>query len=87
MRAPYRVPFYPGMVGAHLLIGRTAGGVLEHLFQELRQVLRGDLLVGFPSRILNSDVFPSRLNLFLQRDDSAGQPIGGHTNSCQVVLF
>jgi hypothetical protein len=34
-RAPYRVPFYPDMVVTHLLISRPAGGVLEHLLQEL----------------------------------------------------
>jgi hypothetical protein len=72
MRAPYQVPFYPDMVGAYLLVDRSAGGVLEHLFQELHQVLRDDLLVGFLSWILNSAVFPSQVNLFLQMDDSAG---------------
>jgi hypothetical protein len=35
-KAPYRVPFYPDMVGAHLLISRPAGGVLEHFLQELQ---------------------------------------------------
>jgi hypothetical protein len=70
MRMPYRVPFYPDMVGVYLLISRSDGGVLEHV-QELHQMLRGDLLVGFPSRILNSVVFPTRVDLFLQRDDSA----------------
>jgi hypothetical protein len=34
-RAPYQVPFYPNMVGAHLLVSRLASGVLEHLLQEL----------------------------------------------------
>jgi hypothetical protein len=87
MRAPYWVPFYPDMVGAHLLVGRPAGGVLEHLFQELCQVLQGDLLVGFLSRMLHSAIFPTRMNLFLQRDNSMGQPMGGHTNSYQVALF
>jgi hypothetical protein len=28
---PYWVPFYPDMVGAHLLIGRPAGSILEYL--------------------------------------------------------
>jgi hypothetical protein len=32
MRVPYRVPFYPDMVGAHLLVSLPAGGILEHLF-------------------------------------------------------
>jgi hypothetical protein len=86
-RAPYWVPFYPDMVGAHLLIGRPAGGVLEHLFQELHQVLRGDLLIGFSSRILKYVVFLTRVDLFLQRDDSVGQPMGGHANSYQAAIF
>jgi hypothetical protein len=28
-REPYQVPFYPHMVGAHLLIGWPAGDILE----------------------------------------------------------
>jgi hypothetical protein len=53
------------MVGVHLLIGRPADGVLEHHFQELHQVLQGDLLIGFPSQILNSSLFPTWVDLFL----------------------
>jgi hypothetical protein len=63
--AHYQVPFYPDMVGAYLLVSRPAGGVLEHLLQELHQVLWGDLLIGFLSRILNSVVFPTLVDLFL----------------------
>jgi hypothetical protein len=37
--APYRVPFYPDMIGAHLLIGWPVGGVLEHFIQEFHQKL------------------------------------------------
>jgi hypothetical protein len=29
---PYRVSFHPNLVGAHLLISRPTGGVLEHFF-------------------------------------------------------
>jgi hypothetical protein len=87
MRAPYWVPFYPDMVGAHLLIGLSASGVLEHLFQEHHQVLRDDLRIGLLSWILNSAIFPTRVNLFLQRDNSVGQLMGGHANSYQAALF
>jgi hypothetical protein len=31
-RVPYRIPFNPDMVGAHLLISRPAGGILEYFF-------------------------------------------------------
>jgi hypothetical protein len=50
-------------------------------------VLQSDLLISFPSWILDSAVFPSRVNLFLERDDSVRQPMSGHTNSCQAALF
>jgi hypothetical protein len=80
-RAPYRVPFYPDMVGAHLLISWPAGGVLEHFLQEFHQKLWRNLFVGFLSWVLESTVFPARVNLFLQRDDSMGQPMSGHADS------
>jgi hypothetical protein len=64
-RVPYRVPFYTDMVGAHLLINRPAGGVFEHLLQELHQVLWSDFLIGFLGQILNSAIFPTQVDLFL----------------------
>jgi hypothetical protein len=86
-RAPYWVHFYPDMVGAHLLISRPAGGILEYFFQMFHQELRSDLLTGFPSRVLVSDVFPTQMDFFLQRKDSAGQPMGCHADSYQAMLF
>jgi hypothetical protein len=75
------------MVGAHLLVSWPAGGVLEHFIQEFQQKLWRDLFAGFPSRVLESTVFLARVNLFLQRDDSVGQPMGGHVESGQAALF
>jgi hypothetical protein len=69
-RAPYRIPYYSDMVGAHLFVSWPAVGVLEHLFQKLHEVIRGDLFSGFPSRILESAVLPPRVNLLLQGNDS-----------------
>jgi hypothetical protein len=85
--APYRVSFHPVMVGAHLLVSRPAGGVLEHFLQELHQMLRSNLHIGFLSGVFESAVLPAWVNLLLQRDDSTGQPVGGHTDSSQATLF
>jgi hypothetical protein len=60
------------MVGVHLYVSRSATGVLEHLFQELQEVIWGDLFSGFPSRILEFVVLSPRVNLLLQGNDSAG---------------
>jgi hypothetical protein len=47
---PYRVPYYPNMVGAHLLIRWLAASALEHFFQKkLHKKVRGNILSGFPS--------------------------------------
>jgi hypothetical protein len=36
---------------------------------------------------LDSTIFPTQVDLFLQGDDSVGQPIGGYTDSYQALLF
>jgi hypothetical protein len=43
--------------------------------------------VIFSSWILDSAIFPTWVNLFLQRDDSAGQPMGGYIDFGQTALF
>jgi hypothetical protein len=63
---PYRVPFYPYMVGGYLLVSQPAGGVFKHLLQELHQVLQSDLPIGFPSRVLETAVFPARVDCFFR---------------------
>jgi hypothetical protein len=75
------------MVGAHLLISRPVGGILEYFFQMFHQKLRSNLLTSFLSQILGSAVFPTQVDLFLQRKDSAGQPMGGHADSYRTLLF
>jgi hypothetical protein len=50
-------------------------------------VLQSDLLISFLSQILDSTIFPTWVDLFLQGDDSAGQPIGSYRDSCQALLF
>jgi hypothetical protein len=50
-------------------------------------MLQSNLLTGLLSRVLESAILPARVNLFLQRDDSVGQPVGGHADSSQVTLF
>jgi hypothetical protein len=86
-RVPYQVPFYPNMVGAHLLISWPTGSVLEHFFQKLHETIQSNPLDGFSSRILGSAILPPWVDFFLQRDDSAGQPMGGYADSSQIALF
>jgi hypothetical protein len=75
------------MVGAHLLVSRPAGGVLNHLFQEFHQMLWSDLVASLPSWVLEPALLPAWVNLLFQREDPAGQPVGSHADSSQVVLF
>jgi hypothetical protein len=75
------------MEGAHLLVSWPAGGVLEDFIQEFHQELWRNLFDGFPSWVMESTVFPARVDLFLQGNNSAGQPMGGHIDSYQAVLF
>jgi hypothetical protein len=86
-RVPYRVPFYPNMVGAYLLVSRPAAGVLEHFFQNFYETVQSNPLNGFPSRIMGTAILPPWVDLFLQRDDSAGQPMGGYAEPSQVMLL
>jgi hypothetical protein len=50
-------------------------------------MFRSNLVVGFSSRVLESAVLPAQVNLLFYWDNSAGQPMGGHANSCQATLF
>jgi hypothetical protein len=50
-------------------------------------MLWSNLLVGLPSWVFDSSVLPARLNLFLQMDDTVGQPVGGHAGSSQAALL
>jgi hypothetical protein len=75
------------MVGTHLFIRRQAGSILEYFSQVLQQELWTYLFIGLPSRVLGSAVLPARMDLFLQRLDSAGQPMCGHANSCQAIFL
>jgi hypothetical protein len=36
---------------------------------------------------LESTIFPVWVNFFLQRDNSVGQPMGGHADFSQAMLF
>jgi hypothetical protein len=80
-RVPYRVPFDPDMVGAHLFVSRSAAVVLEHFFQELHEVIWGNLFNGFSSWILGSVIFPPWVDLFLQGNNLVGQSMGGDADS------
>jgi hypothetical protein len=86
-RVPYWVPFYPDVVGAHQLISRPARGVSEYYFQMFHQKLENNLLTGLSSQVMESAVFPTRVNMFLQRKESTDQPMGGHTDFCHALLF
>jgi hypothetical protein len=66
IRAPYRVPYHPDIVGAHLYIGQPAGGVLEYFLQMFHQKLRSNLFIGFLSWILESAVLLARVDFFFK---------------------
>jgi hypothetical protein len=36
---------------------------------------------------MESAVFPTRVDLFLQRNDFVSQPMGGHVDPCQTLIF
>jgi hypothetical protein len=50
-------------------------------------MLQSDLVTCLPCRIFDPAILPAWVNLLLLREDSAGQPVGGHTDSSQVMLF
>jgi hypothetical protein len=50
-------------------------------------MLWSNLHIGFLSGIFDSALLPAQVNLFLQRGNSAGQPVGGHIDSSQATLF
>jgi hypothetical protein len=70
-----------------LLVNRPARGILKHLFQEFHEMLQSGLVTCLPSQILDSAVFLARVSLLLQREDSMGQPVGGHADSSEAVPF
>jgi hypothetical protein len=50
-------------------------------------MFQSNLVTGFLSWVLESTVLPAQVNLIFKRDDSAGQPMGSHTDSSQAKLF
>jgi hypothetical protein len=83
---PYRVPFYPNMVGAHLFVGWPAGSVLESLldvspeapelyFPWSPESGRGVHYTTNPDGLVSSVVGLGR------------QPICCHADSCQAFFF
>jgi hypothetical protein len=86
-RVPYWVPFYTDMIGVHLFNSQPAASVLKHLFQKLHEKIWVDLFNGFPSQILETAILPPRVNMFLQRNDVVGKPMGSNTDSHQAALL
>jgi hypothetical protein len=66
---------------------RPTIGALEHLLEKTLQLGRCDMVADIASGILNSIVFQTGVDLLLQWDDSAGQPIGPHADSGQPESF
>jgi hypothetical protein len=87
IRVTYRVPFYPNVVEAHLLFSRSAGGILKYFLLLFHQKLRSNFLASLPSQVLESTILTAWMDLFLQREDSVGQPMGHHADSYQDPLF
>jgi hypothetical protein len=53
----------------------------------LHQKLQCNILTRFPGRVLESTVFSTWMDLFLQWEDSVSQPMGGHIDSSEALLF
>jgi hypothetical protein len=53
----------------------------------LHQELWSYFSLGFPSWVFESAILPTQMNLFFQRLDSAGQPMGSHAHAYQAFLF
>jgi hypothetical protein len=83
----YRVPLYPDILEAHLLISWPAGGILEYFIQMLQQKLQSNLLTRFSGWVLESNVFPTRLDLFLRREDSVGHQWVATQTQVKACLF
>jgi hypothetical protein len=75
------------MVGAYLLISRPASGILEYFFQMFHQNLWSNLVTGILSWVLESAMFPTWVDLFLQRKDSTGLPMGGTQTPVKPCSF
>jgi hypothetical protein len=50
-------------------------------------MFQSNLVAGFLSQVLESIVLPAQVNLLFHRDDSTGQPMGGHADSSQATFF
>jgi hypothetical protein len=68
----YQVSFHSEMVGVHLLGGRPAAGVAEHLLQKLQHFADSEVGRRLSSWILKTIVLPYGLYLFLQRHHPVG---------------
>jgi hypothetical protein len=44
-------------------------------------MLQSDLVAGLPILVLEPAILPAEVNLLFQREDSMGQPLGGHADS------
>jgi hypothetical protein len=84
---PYRVPFYPNIVGAHLLASRPAGGVMKYLSQMFHEELQSYVFTSLLSRVLESAILPAQGDLLLQGLNLMGQPMSGHVDSCQNLFL
>jgi hypothetical protein len=58
--------------------------VLKHFLQMINQFAHFNVVVGFPSWVLDPTVLPPRMYLLLQWNNLMGQPIGHHADSGQV---
>jgi hypothetical protein len=85
--APYRISFYLDVVRVHQIIGGPTGDVLEHFSKVFHHKLWSDLFLRFLCLALETTILLARVNLLLQRLDSAGQPVGSHAHASQAFPF
>jgi hypothetical protein len=68
----------------HLLGSRPPFRVLKNLLYETFKLGCSDGAADLAGGVLDLAVFLARMNLLLQRNDSAGQPVGNHADSHQT---
>jgi hypothetical protein len=78
----YQVSLHLNMVGAHLLRSRPTISILEHLLQDLHQLVSFNIVARLPGRILNSTVLPSGCTCFSSGVTQKANQLNFHIALC-----
>jgi hypothetical protein len=75
------------MERVHLLRSQPAVHILKHLSKEFGQLGQLDVLIRLAGGVLHLIIFPSGVDLLLQKNHSVSQPVGDHANYGQSEPF